>query len=61
VLPAHRGRGLGQAIVAMMIEEGPGAGFRWMLHTADAHGLYRRSASHRRRTTTWNGPSGRTP
>ena len=42
VLPAHRGRGLGQAIVAMMIEEGPGAGFRWMLHTADAHGLYRR-------------------
>ena len=61
VLPAHRGRGLGQAIVAMMIEEGPGAGFRWMLHTADAHGLYRRSASHRRRTTTWNGPSGLTP
>ena len=42
VLPAHRGRGLGQAIVAMMIEEGPGAGFRWMLHTADAHDLYRR-------------------
>ena len=42
VLPAHRGRGLGQAIVAMMIEEGPGAGFRWMLHTADAYGLYRR-------------------
>jgi RimJ/RimL family protein N-acetyltransferase len=41
VLPAHRGRGLGQAIVAMMIEEGPGAGFRWMLHTSDAFGLYR--------------------
>jgi RimJ/RimL family protein N-acetyltransferase len=41
VLPAHRGHGLGKAIVAMMIEEGPGAGFRWMLHTADAHGLYR--------------------
>ena len=41
VLPAHRGRGLGKAIVAMMVEEGPGAGFRWMLHTADAYGLYR--------------------
>jgi N-acetyltransferase len=42
VLPAHRGRGLGQAIVAMMVEEGPGRGFRWMLHTSDAFGLYRR-------------------
>ena len=41
VLPAHRGRGLGQAIVAMMVEEGPGAGYRWMLHTSDAYGLYR--------------------
>ena len=41
VLPAHRGRGLGKAIVAMMVEEGPGAGFRWMLHTSDAFGLYR--------------------
>jgi RimJ/RimL family protein N-acetyltransferase len=41
VLPGHRGRGLGKAIVAMMIEDGPGAGFRWMLHTSDAYGLYR--------------------
>ena len=41
VLPAHRGAGLGKAIVAMMIEDGPGAGWRWMLHTSDAHGLYR--------------------
>ena len=23
-----------------LIEEGPGAHFRWMLHTGDAHGLY---------------------
>jgi hypothetical protein len=23
-----------------MIEDGPGAGFRWCLHTRDAHGLY---------------------
>jgi N-acetyltransferase len=41
VLPAHRGRGLGKAVVAMMVEDGPGAGFRWMLHTSDAYGLYR--------------------
>jgi len=42
VLPGHRGMGLGQAILAMMIEAGPGAELRWMLHTADAHSLYRR-------------------
>ena len=41
VLPGHRGAGLGKAIVAMMIEDGPGAGWRWLLHTSDAHGLYR--------------------
>jgi N-acetyltransferase len=41
VLPEHRGAGLGQAIVRMMIEDGPGAAWRWMLHTSDAHGLYR--------------------
>jgi RimJ/RimL family protein N-acetyltransferase/GNAT superfamily N-acetyltransferase len=41
VLPADRGRGLGKAVVAMMVEEGAGAGFRWMLHTSDAYGLYR--------------------
>jgi hypothetical protein len=23
-----------------MIDRGPGAGFRWCLHTSDAHGLY---------------------
>jgi N-acetyltransferase len=41
VLPEHRGAGLGKAIVQMMIEDGPGSGWRWMLHTSDAHGLYR--------------------
>jgi RimJ/RimL family protein N-acetyltransferase/GNAT superfamily N-acetyltransferase len=41
VLPGQRGAGLGKAIVAMMIEDGPGAGWRWLLHTSDAHGLYR--------------------
>jgi GNAT superfamily N-acetyltransferase len=38
--PAHQGRGLGRAIVTAMVEDGPGADFRWMLHTLDAHGLY---------------------
>ena len=42
VLDRARGNGLGTALVRFMVEDGPGAGFRWMLHTADAHGLYRR-------------------
>jgi len=42
VLPEHRGAGLGTAIVRAMVEDGPGTGLRWMLHTSDAHGLYRR-------------------
>jgi len=41
VLPGHRGAGLGKAVVRMMIDCGAGAGWRWMLHTSDAHGLYR--------------------
>jgi len=41
VVAGHRGRGLGHRLVAAMIDEGPGAGFRWLLHTADAHDLYR--------------------
>jgi GNAT superfamily N-acetyltransferase len=40
VLPEHRGHGLGMALVETMVERGPGAHFRWMLHTGDAHGLY---------------------
>lgn len=42
VVPDARGGGLGKELVETMIERGPGAGFRWTLHTADAHGLYRR-------------------
>lgn len=40
VLPDHRGNGLAQAMVAELVDNGPGVNFRWMLHTADAHGLY---------------------
>jgi len=40
VLEEARGHGLGKAIVRAMIDDGPGAEFRWMLHTDDAHGLY---------------------
>jgi GNAT superfamily N-acetyltransferase len=42
VVPDYRGRGLGKRLVQVMIEEGPGVAFRWLLHTADAHDLYRR-------------------
>src|SRR5919199_6350991 len=42
VLPEHRGRGLGFELVREMIENGPYAGHAWILHTEDAHDLYRR-------------------
>lgn len=42
VVPQVRGLGIGKALVRAMVEEGPGADFRWMLHTADADDLYRR-------------------
>ena len=42
VLPEHRGRGLGAELVREMIDNGPYAGRRWLLHTRDAHELYRR-------------------
>ncbi len=44
VLPAYRGRGLGLALVREIVEGG-GADWsevRWLLHTADAQGLYRK-------------------
>ncbi|NYI08270.1 GNAT family N-acetyltransferase [Allostreptomyces psammosilenae] len=42
VLPEARGAGLGKELVRVMVEEGPGADFRWVLFTEDAHGLYER-------------------
>ena len=41
VLPDHRGRGLGEELVREMVE-GSGWNVRWLLHTGDAHALYRR-------------------
>jgi GNAT superfamily N-acetyltransferase len=43
VLAAHRGRGLGVALVREIIEGGDSSvspHVRWLLHTADAQGLY---------------------
>jgi ribosomal protein S18 acetylase RimI-like enzyme len=40
VLPEHQGRGLGRELVGEMIENGPYARVRWLLHTTDAQGLY---------------------
>jgi GNAT superfamily N-acetyltransferase len=37
----HRGRGLGAELVREMIDNGPYAGVKWLLHTTDAHPLYR--------------------
>ena len=42
ILPSHRGRGLGEAMVEEMVERGPYADRTWLLHTADAHELYRK-------------------
>ena len=40
VLQEHRGRGRGVELVRFTVDEGPYAGRRWILHTADAHSLY---------------------
>jgi len=55
-----RGRGLGTQLVRTMIDGGPGARFRWALHTADAHGLYARFGFTRPDHTYLERP-GRTP
>jgi GNAT superfamily N-acetyltransferase len=42
VLPELRGRGLGEALVREMVENAPFGPVKWLLHTQDAHALYRR-------------------
>ena len=42
VLAEYRGRGLGEELVREMIDNGPYANVKWLLHTTDAHPLYRK-------------------
>jgi len=42
VLSAYRGRGLGVELVREIVEKGPYEKCKWLLHTADAHGMYRK-------------------
>jgi GNAT superfamily N-acetyltransferase len=42
VLEEHRGAGRGVELVREIVEHGPFADRRWVLHTRDAHGLYER-------------------
>jgi GNAT superfamily N-acetyltransferase len=40
VLDEHRGHGLGVELVREIVERGPYADRKWVLHTRDAHALY---------------------
>ena len=40
ILPGYRGRGLGVELVREIVENGPYADLRWVLHTRDAQTLY---------------------
>jgi GNAT superfamily N-acetyltransferase len=42
VLPEWRGRGLGYWLVETVVDHSGLAGVKWMLHTRDAHRLYRK-------------------
>jgi GNAT superfamily N-acetyltransferase len=42
VLEEHRARGLGVELVRFTVDEGPFAHTKWLLHTRDAHDLYRK-------------------
>ncbi|HWB22404.1 MAG TPA: GNAT family N-acetyltransferase [Gaiellaceae bacterium] len=42
VLEECRGHGLGVELVREMVENGPYADSKWLLHTSDAHELYRK-------------------
>ncbi|HVC87117.1 MAG TPA: GNAT family N-acetyltransferase [Gaiellaceae bacterium] len=42
VLADYRGRGLGEELVREMIDRGPYADVKWLLHTTDMHTLYRK-------------------
>jgi ribosomal protein S18 acetylase RimI-like enzyme len=42
VLPDYRGRQLGIELVREIVDNGPYADLSWVLHTRDAHELYRK-------------------
>jgi GNAT superfamily N-acetyltransferase len=42
VLAEYRDRGLGLELVRTMVDESPWTHLKWLLHTRDAHRLYRR-------------------
>ncbi len=42
VLEEHQGRGLGVELVRFSVDEGPLSQTKWLLHTRDAHDLYRK-------------------
>ena len=42
VLDEYRGRGLGEELIREMVERGPLADLRWLLHTTNMHPLYRK-------------------
>lgn len=42
VLPAFQGRGLGQALVREAVDGAGLAPLKWILHTEDAHDIYRK-------------------
>ena len=42
VLDEYQGRGLGLELVRETIEGSPWGDLKWLLHTKDAHGLYRK-------------------
>ncbi|MDQ6607794.1 MAG: GNAT family N-acetyltransferase [Actinomycetota bacterium] len=46
VLAPHRGRGLGVWLVQTVLDHPDLRGLRWVLGTADAHGLYERFGFH---------------
>ena len=48
ILPEYRGRGLGEELVRETVERSDFRDLGWLLHTADAHGLYEKFGFERR-------------
>lgn len=57
VLPEYRGRGVGEELIRETVENGPYRDRGWLLHTADAHGLYEKFGFVRRSTHLMERPA----